>query len=1092
MKKIGVLIVLAGVMLVGFWPEEPTASELKLAALTERGEKGPKPEYPGEAAAWLAGVRETPNDANPAALNLDAMDVTRRAASKRGLSTLVNMTIEDYGPGNFGGRIRGMAIHPTMPDHMLVGGVSGGVWKTEDGGQSWRAINDFMTNLAVGCMQLDPDNANVVWIGTGEGFFNIDAARGLGIFKSEDFGETWTQVASTNNGDFSYVNRIARVPGTDILVAATRQGLFRSTNGGTSFTEVTGVNTSSRGFVDVKTDPSDDTRLYAVHYGSSNTTRYLMRSEDSGATWQQLGAAEGMPTSNVGRMEIGLGTDGVVYISVANSSSTTRGLWRSPAGGNAFAQTASATNYIPRQGWYDLMIGVDPTDSDRVYTGAVDVFRSTDAGGTIDQITTWSPNSGELPNHVHADIHNIAFHPNDPMTLFIVCDGGIYKSENGGDTFISLNNDLRLCQNYGIAVSPDGESVIGGTQDNGTHLFYGRPQDWLEWAGGDGGYCAWDQQDANYVYGSTPNGGLYGSNNGGMSTEGMSGLTGSFPFIQAFTLDPNNGQRMMVCGSSLHYTENARDLETAVFTDLGISSGTWTSATFSPHNASIAYVGSNGGDVYRTDNLGTTATFTDVTNNLPQGSDVTWITVDPFDTSSNTVYVTLADYGSDRVWKSTDGGASWTSISAGLPDIPTFSIVVDPTDAARLFLGTELGLWSTTGNADGVISWEHYDYGVAWTRVMQLHWGTDDVLYIGTHGRGTFRAERAATAITVSDFVELEECDGDKYLDDGESVSFAITVENTGGLDLDSVNVSVSVDQAQVGLSGAQSLGSIAPGNTAMGDFEAALVNMPACLTDATYTVTITHSGGTEVHTFTRTLGANGDVQTGTFVEDAESGDHLMTSVALLNVDDWSRVTTQASSGTSSWFAADIESYTDKSLMSPWLSVQNGNTVLSFDLYYDMEGDPSQYWDGTLLEMRTEGGEWFDIGHMSSVPYDGPLFNNNTAAGRDAWSGVQTSWRSATVSLGSTYNGQNIQFRFRVVCDTGAANAGGGFWVDNIEMSNVSWLQSLVCDTVTCQSCFGTPAEAIQAMLDSAGAGEWSNTRTILDYIDGLNSICPE
>ena len=117
--------------------------------------------------------------------------------------------------------------------------------------------------------------------------------------------------------------------------------------------------------------------------------------------------------------------------------------------------------------------------------------------------------------------------------------------------------------------------------------------------------------------------------------------------------------------------------------------------------------------------------------------------------------------------------------------------------------------------------------------------------------------------------------------------------------------------------------------------------------------------------------------------------------------------------------------------------------MLSFDLSYDTEGNATQRWDGAVLELRTRGGEWIDIGSLSTVPYDGPLFVNNSAPTREAWSGNQTAWRSATVDLGSIYSGEEIQFRFRMVCDQSAAETG--FYVDNIAFSNVMWSGPATC-----------------------------------------------
>ena len=624
MKKITVATLLVGMVMAAGWKlmNQPSVSETKMAlAKAAKTKKGPKQDRPGEAAAYWAAKTETPNGENPALLNQRVKEELEARRGQRD-DSFPSLRFEDVGPGNYGGRIRAMVVHENDPDILLVGGVSGGIWKTENGGLKWRPINDFMANLAISSMIVDPDDPDTVYVGTGEGFFNLGAMRGLGIFKSTDFGETWTHLDSTNGVDFEYVNRMARIPGGNVLLAATRTGVFRSGDLGLTWTEVSGIVTNGRGFVDLKLDPSDSDRVFAYHFGGSdgsnpelvvNTpqsiagiypatpanfgpsvdspgltgnlvladdgaaptsdactglvnagaiagnialidrgscafvdkannaqdagaiavlvvnnisgppvvmggddpgitiptimvslatgdaikavlsqgvnvtmrlsdeiSRGLMRSTDGGQNFSFLTADNGLPMDDLTRMELGIGTDGVIYVAAANNDPDpgTRGLYRSSDGGDTFVRTASTFPFIERQGWYNLIVGVDPSDSDRVYLGAIDVSRTTDAGENLSLISDWSPNPGQIERFVHADIHNIAFHPQDPLTLWIATDGGVYKSTDGGDNFFALNNNLRLSQFYGIAVHPEGTRAVSGTQDNGTKLFFGMHSTW--------------------------------------------------------------------------------------------------------------------------------------------------------------------------------------------------------------------------------------------------------------------------------------------------------------------------------------------------------------------------------------------------------------------------------------------------------------------------------------------------------------------------------------------------------------------------------------------------------------------------------------
>lgn len=1188
----------------------------------EKGEGGPKQDQPAEAARFWQSRLETPDGSNPALLNLEIKD----QMAKRKVGELPPVRFENFGPGNFGGRIRTIGVHPQNPDIMLVGGVNGGIWKTTDGGIHWEPKSDFLASLAIASMVVDPDQPNRVFVGTGEGFFNFDAARGVGIFVSEDFGESWNHLTSTMTGDFFYVNRMARVPGSQVLIAATRSGIFRSPDLGVSWSEAAGFATDSRGYVDLKVDPSDSNWLYAYHYGSAaagsavsvlvqapeslagtvfsardaqfgpalsasgisgrviqaddvlgcsaldngsaisgnialidrgscnftdkvknaqlagaiavivanneagepinmggsdatinipsvmvslddgnfikgaldqgvdvvisksdTAQRFVARSTDGGQSWQRLGEAEGLPTSDISRMEIAIGGDGVVYLSVSDDSANpaTRGLWKSIDGGASFNKTASNTQFIERQGWYDLMIGVDPSDSNRVYMGAVDAFRSTDGGTTISQITSWSPAPGQIPHHIHADIHAIAFHPSNPSILWIGTDGGIYKSSDGGNNFETLNNDLRIAQNYGIAAHPNGEQVIAGTQDNGSHLYFGDPAIWLEWFGGDGGFCAWDQQQTEFIYGSTPSGGMFGSPNGGSSVVGINlPSTQGASFIQPFTLDPNNGNRMIVGTNRIFFSDNVRQLGGANWQDVSGSFGSSVSATtISPLQGSTAYAGTNSGNLYVNTGLGSGGQFQEVANLPDTTGAVTWIEVDPFD--AQTVYVTFSGYRGDRILKTNDGGSSWVSIHGDLPEMPVFCISVDPLDRNRIYLGTELGLWVSDSNlGSGSYQWSQFDFGAAWTRIVQLRWAANDqVMWVGTHGRGTYRMTRDGVALTLSN--QQVEGDGDVYLDIEETHQIVVEMVNASQTTLANATLQLTSNNADIDIMGGlRELGSLAAGATQSVAFEVTLTALTDPLTRATLTATLEAQSYSDSQSLDLTLGANPNRQQGTFEEGAE-GPTLMTHSALIDVDDWRATGEQFHSGAAAWFSEDVGQYADKSLATPELLVESASASASFWIFYNLEGDAQQRWDGAVLEVEQDG-IWSDLGNrVSGADYDGQLFNNISLYLRDAWSAARPTWRQAQVSL-ADFVGETIRLRWRLACDT-AATANGpmpGFWVDDIAITDVSWELEPTPDSAACSSCSGVKGTGLPIVYSVPFATASSASSTWLGAVN--------
>ncbi len=1185
MKKTIVLIGTTLLTFIIFYNQShPPLSKAELMGI--KAEKSPKRDQPAAAAQWMNQFLETQKpDRSPAQLNQQFRQelLVREAQNRGAAANFPDFNFEELGPGVFGGRVRAFTSLPSDSNVLLTGGVSGGVWKTENGGQKWRPINDFLPTLAVSSLVRDPNNENKVYMGTGEGFFNVDAQRGAGIYVSNNFGDSWSQLSGTDNSNFYYVNRLAKIDGQNVLLAATRTGIHRSTDDGSSWTEVSGHATAGRGFVDLKTNPTNANHVLAVHYGNPNGAptevtvnspagiagnyaaglstfgtqsfnvtgdlelvddgtgtdacqalvgftsgnialidrgecnftvkvqnaenagasavivannvpgdgffnmsgtdpginigsvmisfedgqtirnelnntvnatigqsgnfvydRFIMESTDAGLNWAVLDDTSGLPDTNVGRIEVAFGSDGVMYAAVANEADQTRGLWRSPGQGLNFAKTASNTAFIERQGWYDLVIAVDPSDSDKVFMGAVDQFVTTNAGTTITKNTVWNPSGGQIPDYVHADQHIYYFDPNDSNTLFVGSDGGIFKSSDGGQNYENINSNFYVSQSYGIAVKPDGSLLTSGTQDNGSQLYFGDDDVWLEWRGGDGGYSAWDQQNGTYVYGSNPRGGMFGSSNNGynVATIFLPDTSGA-GFIQPFTLDPNDGSRMLVGTDNLFFSENIRSLGSATFTDVSGAVGQISATTISSVNGNQAFGGTTGGTLIKVDNLGTGNNVTNISAGLQAGSDVTDIFVDPTDLTGNTLIVTQADYAGNRISRSTDGGTNWTSVSGNLPDIPLFAVVADPANTDTFFVGSELGLFVTEDITAGSPVWSRYDFGPAFTRIIDLVWNNDS-LYIGTHGRGTYKASRNLVDISLND-VQVTDmaCDNDQILDQGETANVIIDFANLGGFDITGAVASISTSADVTITNPMIALSNFSESTTQV--FEVKLNNTSSCPGEIAFDVTLTHDRGTSTNTIELPAQTNITLSNDSFIDGAE-GTAFMTSELVLGNSGWSQVSTQSNSGSSSWFAANESTYSDKSLLSPWLS-STGNNTLTFSLFYDMEGAPSQYWDGVVLELRTSDTDWIDVGVLSTIAYDGLLFNNNSAPARLAWSGNQRIWRDATVDLGADYIGEDIQFRFRMVSDSTASEEG--FWVDDISMTGVEWVSETTCDTCT-------------------------------------------
>lgn len=628
------------------------------------------------------------------------------------------------GPGNIGGRVRAIVIHPTDPQTLWLGSVSGGIWKTTDGGASWAPLADFMANLAVSSMVIDPTNPNILYVGTGEGYFNGDSIRGAGIFKTTDGGATWNQLPATATSEWFYVDRLAISPvDSQIILAATRSGIWRSTDAGNTWSRR--ATTSS--MFDVNFHPTDGN--LAIASGDSGAVRY---SADGGVTWN---AATGIIGDRI-EVAYARSNPSIVYAAVDNSSGQ---LYKSTNGGQTYS-LVSTPGHLSSQGWYDNALWVDPTNPNNVVIGGITLFRSTNGGTNFSQFGS-----------AHADQHIVVeapgFDGSANKTVYFGNDGGIYRTNDILASFVStteLNNNLGITQFYGGAGNVTSGRIIGGTQDNGTLRYSGSTEGWTAMASGDGGWSASDPTDPNYFYGEFQWLQLHRSANAGATAQSIySGITDATPngptnFIAPFILDPNNPNTLLAGGANLWRTTNAKGLVPLGWTNIKATIGSNISAiSVAKGNSDIVWVGHNNGNVYLATN-GTAAspTWTQVDLNPPglPNRRVTRITVDP--TNSNRVYVTFAGFSTiaDNVWRSDNAGGSWTNISTNLPLAPVRSLVVWQDNPNFIYVGTEVGVFAS---ANAGASWSPSNDGPTNCSVDELFW-MGNTLVAATHGRGMF------------------------------------------------------------------------------------------------------------------------------------------------------------------------------------------------------------------------------------------------------------------------------------------------------------------------------------------------------------------
>ena len=533
------------------------------------------------------------------------------------------------GPLNVGGRTRSLLIQgdSASSTHTLyAGGVTGGVFKSTDGGESWKALNDLMPNINVNTLAQDPKNNNVIYAGTGERYGGF---KGAGIFKTEDAGANWTSL--DNSSDIWYVNKIVVSPNnSDVIYAATSgigsAGLKKSVDKG-----ITWTNIHSDYSVDVAVVNKDGTDYV---YGYSEW-KGLIVSFDGGANFTHKVGSSSIalydyttPNYSRGSIAFSKSTPSRGYLLVSNAAGQLYGIWKTSDYGANWTKTISQDNDTTKtdswllsdatdvfdhngngkncwertidlndlrsQGNYDQYITVDPADADVVWVGGIELFRSDSAAasGSFNKASVWYGSEG---SYVHADQHYIAFSPTyDGSTdnrAYFTNDGGVYVSTNSktgttanpceyssiGVEYKEIVKGYGTTQYYHGAVSKDGKYAVGGLQDQGVTLYHGSPDNWTTIAGGDGAYNAIDPDNSSIMYSSytyisirrhditvdNETTGAISNYSGGISSGIDTSTYGKGSFINPFILDPNNSSKMYTATKALWRSDNVKAASTS-------------------------------------------------------------------------------------------------------------------------------------------------------------------------------------------------------------------------------------------------------------------------------------------------------------------------------------------------------------------------------------------------------------------------------------------------------------------------------------------------------------------------------------------------
>ncbi len=630
------------------------------------------------------------------------------------------------------GRVGSVGFHPTDSDIIYVGSAGGGIWKTTDGGDSWTPISDYIGSIGVSAIIVDPSSPQTVYIGTGDG--DASDNYSIGVLKSTDGGTTWNTTGLNWATSSTNLIRAMVMHPNDVntLIVASNDGIYRTTNGGTSWTKE-----QSGNFYDVELKPQATSNTF---YACTKTQIY--RSTNSGDSWT-------LEHTLTGTNRIALATsadeEDYVYALASNSSgSGFNGVFRSTDSGVTYTEQSNSPNLLGwsssgsdsnGQGWYDLVIAVDPDDANSVHVAGVNHWRSTDGGVNWTIKSTWNGSGGV--QEVHADKHALEWQDNN--TLWEGNDGGIYKSTNNGDSWTDRTSNLVISQLYKIGVSELDNKVIGGLQDNGTKM-RNNSGNWSDEIGGDGMDCAINPNNASVLYGSLYYGDIRRSTNGGSS---WSNISNAIPdesgenkaWVTPYVLAPSNPSTIVVGYENVYQSTNQGNSWTKIGD--GLTTSTLLYADIAPSNSDYIYVG-RGSQMWKTTDGGT-----NWTSPGGPGNNTAMVKVHP--TSPETLYAVRQNFSSgNKVYKSTNGGTTWDNISGTLPNIPANTIAIHDDGNETIYVGMDVGVYYRNNTTS---DWVLYNTDLPNVQVseVEIKEQTNEI-YIATYGRGVWKNNTIGTS----------------------------------------------------------------------------------------------------------------------------------------------------------------------------------------------------------------------------------------------------------------------------------------------------------------------------------------------------------
>ncbi|HTA63025.1 MAG TPA: T9SS type A sorting domain-containing protein [Bacteroidia bacterium] len=723
-----------------------------------------------DALQFLSTAMAFPNNDIPADAYVSAMNWYKKNASAANAKTAATTSWATMGPMNMGGRTIALAFDPLDTATIWLGSAGGGLWKSTTGGigtNAWSYVSLGFPVIGIGSIAINPKNHNEMYVGTGEVYCygsnsqgigdnrTTRGSYGMGLFKSTNGGATWTQSINwtyqQNRGIWDIVINPLK-PTT--VYAATTEGVYKSLDAGATWNLVL----NQKMCMDLEIHAIDTNIILCGVGNNGSTVQGVYRTTSSGGTWAQV--TSGLPaTAYQGRITLTKykNNNDIMYTHICDVYNSV-GIYKSIDKGQTWVQqtTSDIASY---QGWYTKGLAIQPGNPNNILAGGVYIYSSTNAGLGFNQNTGYDSNTGTYS--YHSDIHDIQINPLDSTKIYMITDGGLYRSNDFGTTFFDCNSGYNTTQHYiGSISASDTTVLLSGLQDNYTIKYYGN-YTWQPVVGGDGCYNAIDPTDDQIQYGAYQYLNVYKDvtqGTGGFQTNILAGATGPntgatggnyAAFLAPYILCNANTDYIYAGGEALQLSTdggttwnymgnnpvNNNMQIMAIAASFTNTDSIYFATAPNQTNTMKMFFSANGG-----------TTVSDISTGLPNRFPRR-IAVNPKNTKE--VYAVFSGFGTGHVFKSTNAGTTWVDISTNLPNLPFECITVDPLNPNFVYAGCDFGVFVSANKGQ---TWSTYDTGFPdETMVFDLLVSPSDrYLYAFTHGRGVYKRSLADLNVGIA------------------------------------------------------------------------------------------------------------------------------------------------------------------------------------------------------------------------------------------------------------------------------------------------------------------------------------------------------